>query len=184
MVRPTESARSIPPFRPPLPPVTLRYMDVPQPYSGHFDGNRHLFAVRVYFEDTDFSGVVYHARYLHFMERARSDMLACVGINQRGAHAGGEGVYAVAELAIKYRAPAHFDDALLVVSQMEAVRGASVVIHQRVMRGQEIITDARVTAAFLSPNGRPRRQPKPWVAAFTAVLDSQFSQSPQSPSQG
>jgi tRNA-binding EMAP/Myf-like protein len=58
-------------------------MTVPTPYQGHFDGARHLFAVRVYFEDTDFSGVVYHARYLHFMERARSDMLACVGIDQR-----------------------------------------------------------------------------------------------------
>ena len=64
-------------------------MSVPTPYQGHFDGSRHLFAVRVYFEDTDFSGVVYHARYLHFMERARSDMLARVGIDQRGRAGGG-----------------------------------------------------------------------------------------------
>ena len=61
-------------------------MSPPQPYQGHFDGTRHYFAVRVYFEDTDFSGVVYHSRYLHFMERARSDMLSVAGIGQREAY--------------------------------------------------------------------------------------------------
>jgi acyl-CoA thioester hydrolase len=140
-----------------------------QPYSGHFDGPRHLFAVRVYFEDTDFSGLVYHSRYLHFMERARSDMLACAGIGQRAAFEGGEGVYAVADLHIKYRAPAHFDDALLVVSTVEEIRGASVVIHQRVMRGDQLLTQAEVTAAFLSPEGRPKRQPREWLTAFEAI---------------
>jgi acyl-CoA thioester hydrolase len=139
------------------------------PYSGHFDGPRHLFAVRVYFEDTDFSGLVYHSRYLHFMERARSDMLACAGIGQRAAFEGGEGVYAVADLHIKYRAPAHFDDALLVVSTVEEIRGASVVIHQRVMRGDQLLTQAEVTAAFLSPEGRPKRQPREWLTAFEAI---------------
>ena len=103
-------------------------MNGTQPYHGHFDGPHHLFAVRVYFEDTDFSGVVYHSRYLHFMERARSDMLSVAGIGQREAFDGGEGVYAVADLHIKYRAPARFDDALLVVSTVEEIRGASVVI--------------------------------------------------------
>jgi acyl-CoA thioester hydrolase len=140
------------------------------PYTGHFDGPRHLFAIRVYFEDTDFSGLVYHARYLHFMERARSDMLACAGIDQRAAFEGDEGVYAVADLAIKYRAPAHFDDALLVVSTLEELRGASVIIHQRVMREQQILTEAQVTAAFISREGRPRRQPKPWMEAFSAIM--------------
>lgn len=141
----------------------------PQPYQGQFDGPRHLFAVRVYFEDTDFSGVVYHSRYLHFMERARSDMLSCAGIGQRAAFDGGEGVYAVADLAIKYRAPAHFDDALLVVSTVEEVRGASVVIHQKVMRGDQVLTEAEVTAAFLAPEGRPRRQPRAWIEAFEGI---------------
>ncbi len=141
-----------------------------QPYTGHFDGPRHLFAVRVYFEDTDFSGLVYHARYLHFMERARSDMLACAGIGQRAAFEGGEGVYAVSDLHIKYRAPAHFDDALLVISTVEQIRGASVVIHQRVMRGDQLLTEAEVTAAFLSSEGRPKRQPRDWVAAFETIM--------------
>jgi acyl-CoA thioester hydrolase len=69
------------------------------PATGRFDGVEHRFPVRVYFEDTDLSGVVYHANYLRFMERARSDMLACVGIDQRGSFDGGEGVYAVADRA-------------------------------------------------------------------------------------
>ena len=146
-------------------------MTVPTPYQGHFDGTKHLFAVRVYFEDTDFSGVVYHARYLHFMERARSDMLACVGIDQRTVHAAGQGAYAVTEMHIKYRRPAHFDDALVVVSTVEAVRAASCDIHQTVMRGDDILTEAQVTAAFVSPDGKPRRQPAHWVAAFQLIIN-------------
>lgn len=143
---------------------------MPAPYHGHFDGTQHLFAVRVYFEDTDFSGVVYHARYLHFMERARSDMLACVGIDQRVVHEQGDGAYAVTEMNIKYRRPAKFDDALVVISTVEAVRAASCDIHQTVMRGPEILTEARVTAAFVSPDGKPRRQPAHWVAAFQPII--------------
>lgn len=140
------------------------------PYQGHFVGKAHHFAVRVYFEDTDFSGVVYHANYLRFMERARSDMLARAGVDQRGAHDQGLGVYAVAELAIKYRAPAKLDDALLVISEVKEIRAASCHIHQRVMRGDEIVADARVVAAFLSPSGRPRRQPPAWIEAFQRLL--------------
>ncbi|MBJ7253613.1 MAG: YbgC/FadM family acyl-CoA thioesterase [Sphingomonadaceae bacterium] len=145
-------------------------MSTPQPYQGHFDGTRHYFAVRVYFEDTDFSGVVYHARYLHFMERARSDMLACIGIDQRSVHAEGKGAYAVTEMRVKYRRAAVFDDALLVVSTVEAVRAASCDIHQTVMRGGDILTEARVTAAFVSPDGKARRQPAIWVAAFQPII--------------
>jgi acyl-CoA thioester hydrolase len=141
-------------------------MNADLPYSGRFEGREHRYAVRIYFEDTDFSGVVYHASYLRFMERARSDMLACAGIGQSSAYAAGEGVYAVAELSIKYAKPARFDDALLVVSHVEQVRAASVLIHQRVMRGDEMLTKADVLAAFLSPEGRPKRQPADWIAAF------------------
>lgn len=146
-------------------------MSVPTPYQGQFDGTRHLFAVRVYFEDTDFSGVVYHARYLHFMERARSDMLARVGIDQRRVHDEGAGAYAVTQMSIKYRRPARFDDALLVVSTVEAVRAASCDIHQTVMRGEDILAEAQVTAAFVSPDGKPRRQPATWIAAFQPVIN-------------
>src|SRR3546814_109842 len=83
-----------------------------QPYQGGFVGREHLFALRVYFEDTDLSGVVYHANYLRFMERARSDMLRAAGIDQRGAAESGDGVYAIADLGIRYMRPARLDDAL------------------------------------------------------------------------
>ena len=126
-------------------------------------GKAHRFALRVYFEDTDVAGIVYYANYLRFMERARSDMLRAVGIDQRSALESGEGVYAVAEANIRYRAPARLDDELVVVSRVREVRAASCVIHQQVMRGDEILTDATVTAAFLSPEGRPKRQPLDWT---------------------
>ncbi|HEY0627362.1 MAG TPA: tol-pal system-associated acyl-CoA thioesterase [Allosphingosinicella sp.] len=140
--------------------------DIDKPYEGAFTGKTHRFALRVYFEDTDTAGIVYYANYLRFMERARSDMLRCVGVDQRAALERGDGVYAVAEAQIKYRMPAKLDDALVVVSRVVEVRAASCVIHQRVMRGDEILTDAKVTAAFLSPEGRPKRQPREWVEIF------------------
>jgi acyl-CoA thioester hydrolase len=144
--------------------------DPDAPQQGRFVGREHRFPLRVYFEDTDFSGVVYHASYLRFMERARSDMLRVAGIDQSAAHANGEGVYAVAELTIKYHRPAHFDDALLIVSTVEQVRAASCLIQQRVMFGDELKAEAKVLAAFLSPDGRPRRQPRPWIDAFERLL--------------
>jgi acyl-CoA thioester hydrolase len=139
---------------------------IDEPYRGAFIGGTHHFALRVYFEDTDVAGIVYYANYLKFMERARSDMLRCAGIDQRAAIEAGEGVYAVAEVAIKYRAPAKLDDALVLLSEVREVRAASCVIHQRVMRGGEVLADATVTAAFLSPEGRPKRQPRAWAETF------------------
>ncbi len=138
--------------------------------AGRFDGLEHLFPVRVYFEDTDLSGMVYHANYLRFMERGRSDMLRCAGIDQRAAHDAGEGVYVVRDIAIRYLAPARLDDALVVVSRLLRVRAASVDIHQRVMRGHELLTDAQVEAAFVAPSGRPKRQPARWVDAFVPLV--------------
>ncbi|MCH4893085.1 MULTISPECIES: tol-pal system-associated acyl-CoA thioesterase [unclassified Sphingomonas] len=141
-----------------------------QPVSGRFVGTEHRYPVRVYFEDTDLSGVVYHANYLRFMERARSDMLRLAGVDQRAAHEAGEGAYAVRDVALRFHAPAKLDDALVVVSRLIQLRAASVVIHQRVMRGDTILTDASVEAAFVAPSGRPRRQPASWVAAFEPLV--------------
>ena len=129
-------------------------------------GKAHLFPLRVYFEDTDVAGIVYYANYLRFMERARSDLLRAIGVDQRGALEGGEGVYAVADLSIRYKAPARLADDLVVVTEVADVRAASVLIHQQVMRGDQVLTDATVTAAFLTPEGRPRRQPRAWVETF------------------
>lgn len=142
-----------------------------QPYRGGFIGPEHHFALTVYFEDTDTAGIVYYANYLKYMERARSDMLRAAGIDQRAALDDGTGVYAVAEVAIKYLRPARLGDDLVIVSTLDTVRAASVVIHQRVMRGTEQLTDARVTAAFITPDGRPTRQPRDWVAMFDQIKD-------------
>lgn len=141
-----------------------------QPYQGGFVGREHRFAVRVYFEDTDLTGIVYHANYLRFLERARSDMLRAAGIDQRAAHEDGTGAYAVSALAIRYRRPARLDDALAVVSRVARVKAASSTIHQTVMRDDEILAEAEVTAAFLDPHGRPRRQPRDWVDTFERLL--------------
>ena len=143
--------------------------DIVRPASGQMRGRTHLFPVRVYFEDTDLTGIVYHANYLRYMERARSDMIALAGADQRTAQEEGEGVYVVADLAIRYRAPAKLDDALVVVTRLTTLRAASRVIHQRVMRGEELLTDAMVTAAFITPDGRPRRQPRAWIERFRAL---------------
>jgi acyl-CoA thioester hydrolase len=136
---------------------------------GSFSGASHRFPVRVYFEDTDLSGVVYHANYLRYMERARSDMLRALGIEQRVAFDAGEGVYAVSALAIKYRRPARLDDDLTVVSHIVAIGAATTKIHQSVMRDDENLAEAEVTAAFLTLDGKPRRQPKQWIVAFNRL---------------
>ena len=140
--------------------------DLDTPYEGAFAGGTHHFALRVYYEDTDAAGIVYYANYLRFIERARSDMLRALGIVQRTALEAGEGAYAVARIEIDYRASARLDDALLVLSEVREIRAASCIIHQRVMRGRETLADAVVTAAFVTPQGRPRRQPRAWVEAF------------------
>jgi acyl-CoA thioester hydrolase len=139
------------------------------PYRGGFVGKEHRFALTVFFEDTDTAGIVYHANYLRFFERARSDMLRAAGIDQRAAIDAGLGAYAVSEMQIKWRLPAKLDDDLIVVSRVTAVRAASCSIHQRVMRGDQLLAEATVTAALLTPEGRPRRQPADWVERFRAI---------------
>lgn len=140
--------------------------DLDTPYRGGFSGAEHRFALTVYFEDTDTAGVVYYANYLKFMERARSDMLRAAGIDQRAAMEDGEGVYVVADAHIKYKGSAKLGDDLVLVSTVEEVRAASVLIHQEVRRGHEVLAAADITAAFLGPGMRPRRQPKAWTQRF------------------
>ena len=144
-------------------------MSLDTPYRGGFVGPEHHFALTVYFEDTDTAGVVYYANYLKFMERARSDMIRAAGVDQNEVLRSGGGAYHVAECNIRYLKPARLGDDLVVLSTVEAVRGVSVVIHQRVMRGHEQLSDARVTAAFLDADGRPQRQPREWAERFKAI---------------
>jgi acyl-CoA thioester hydrolase len=141
----------------------------PQPPSGIFDGPLHRFAVRAYFEDTDLSGVVYHANYLRWFERARSDMLRLLGLDQRAAQEAGEGAYAVAELTIRYAAPARLDDDVLIESRAEDIRAASCRMHQRALRDGVLLAEARLRIGFVGPDGRPRRQPEDWRRAFVTI---------------
>lgn len=137
--------------------------------SGVFTDGTHHFPVRIYFEDTDAGGIVYHANYLRYMERARSDMLRLLGIEQRASMEAGEGVYAVSSLRIDYRAPARLDDDLIVISRMESASGATVSIAQQVVRGETLLTSAHVTVAFITPQGRPKRQPKAWIDLYNRI---------------
>ncbi len=141
-----------------------------KPLEGYYDGAHHMFAVRVYYEDTDFSGIVYHGSYVRFLERARSDMLARIGIDQRSAFEGGDGAYAITKLNVNYKQAAKFDDALTIISHAHKVTGARVYIAQNIYRGAEHIIAAEIEAAFIHPSGRPVRQPKAWVEAFRSKL--------------
>src|SRR4030095_798859 len=111
------------------------------PYRGGFVGKQHRFALTVYFEDTDTAGVVYYANYLKFMERARSDMLRAVGVDQSDVLRAGGGAYYVAKCSIRYVKPARLGEELLVLSSVDQVRAASVEIHQRVLPHGELLTD-------------------------------------------
>ncbi len=145
----------------------------PPPPSGLFQGPRHLFPLRVYYEDTDLTGLVYHANYLRWFERARSDLLRLLGIDQRAAVEAGEGHYAVAEVHIRYLAPARLDDAVTIVTEASELRSASVRLRQQALRqdGSEgnLLAEAAVRVGFISPEGRPRRQPAAWRAAFDTL---------------
>ena len=142
----------------------------PAPPSGTFQGALHLFPVRVYYEDTDLSGMVYHANYLRWFERARSDMLRLLGIDQRAAAETGEGTYTVADLTIRYLSPARLDDALTVVTGAVELGAASVRLRQRALRNDDLLAEAAVRVGFIAPDGRPRRHPSGWRDAFQHLL--------------
>jgi acyl-CoA thioester hydrolase len=144
-------------------------MEVAQPYSGAVVGKTHHFAVRVYIEDTDLGGVVYHANYLRFLERARSDALRALGIEQRAALEQGVGVYAVSELQIKYVRSARLEDELRIVSDIVKLGGASCVVYQKILRAAELIAEATVTIAFVGSDGRPKRHPPQWLEKLKLI---------------
>ena len=139
--------------------------------SGQIDGPLHRFAVRAYFEDTDLSGVVYHANYLRWFERARSDFVRLLGIDQRAANEAGEGAFAVADLSIRYAAPARLDDGVLIETRCTELGAASCRMHQKAVREDGLLlAEATFRVGFVSPQGRPRRMPDGWRAAFAPIL--------------
>ena len=149
----------------------------------HLDGElrdgRHVQPVRVYYEDTDFSGVVYHASYLRFMERGRTNYLRLIGAGHRAlfeqtAKEAPGFAFVVRSMAIEFLKPARMDDVLEVITRPAEVKGASVLLKQQVMRGEDLIVEADVRVAFVS-GGRARPIPKPLRLAMKADQGSAAS---------
>jgi acyl-CoA thioester hydrolase len=151
-------------------------MQTPAALDGEIRDGRHHLLVRVYYEDTDFSGVVYHANYLRFMERGRTNYLRLLGADQRAlfeeaAREAPGFAFVVRSMSIDFRRPAKMDDVLDIVTQTAEVKGASVTLHQQVMRGEEKLVEAVVQVAFVS-GGRARPIPKALRTAMRADLDT------------
>ena len=114
--------------------------------------------IRVYYEDTDFSGLVYHAAYLKFLERARTEWLRSLGFDQREIVEKVRLVFAVRRLSIEYHRPARMDDQLEATAVIEKLGGASITFEQALLRGDELLTEASVEVVALR-EGRPTRIP-------------------------
>ncbi|KRB51668.1 4-hydroxybenzoyl-CoA thioesterase [Rhizobium sp. Root708] len=129
--------------------------------SGELAEEGHRLLQRVYYEDTDFSGLVYHARYLHFLERGRTDYLRCLGVEQRELiTADEEGlVFVVHRMEIDFKQPARMDDILTVLTRTEKAGGAKMVLSQEIRRDEVLLIAAKVIIAVINAKGRPRRLP-------------------------
>lgn len=146
------------------------------PPTEHLDGairdGRHHMQIRVYYEDTDFSGLVYHASYLRFMERGRSNYLRLLGADQRALFTEAESeapgfAFVVRSMQLEFLKPARMDDVLDIMTRPLEVRGASITLHQEVRRGEVLLLDARVKVAFIS-GGQAKPIPKPLRMAMEA----------------
>ena len=142
--------------------------------DGEIVDSRHVMAVRVYYEDTDFTGIVYHANYLRFMERGRTNYLRLLGANHRELFAEAEGeapgfAFVVRSMQIDYLKPAVMDDMLEIVTSPSEVKGASITLAQEVRRGGEVLVTASVRVAFVS-GGRARPIPRALRIAMAADL--------------
>ncbi len=141
------------------------------PTSGEFRDGAHWLPVRVYYEDTDFTRVVYHANFLRFMERGRSDFIRMAGIDHVFLDGQDDTAFAIARVEIDFKKPARIDDALVVRTVFHAVSGVRLHADQQVLRGDDVLAQAKVTAVCVGPDGRPRKPPpamvqllKPWLS--------------------
>lgn len=142
-----------------------------EPSAGRFEGREHHLAVRVYYEDTDFTGVVYHANYARYFERGRSDYLRLAGVSHSDLLLGAKpGAFVVTRLAMDFKRAARIDDALVVRTTYDTIKGPRLFIRQRITRGEEAIAEAEVEAACISLDGRPRRPPAHLVERLRARL--------------
>jgi acyl-CoA thioester hydrolase len=126
----------------------------------------HEFPLRVYYEDTDFGGVVYYANYLKFIERGRSEWLRALGLDQKALKSDLGLVFAVRRVLADYLRPAVFDDALVVRTQLAGIGGARLDLLQEVSRGEELLFTAEVTLVCMSLEGKAQRLPEALRAVF------------------
>jgi acyl-CoA thioester hydrolase len=131
--------------------------------AGRIEGRRHVLPVRVYFEDTDFSGFVYHASYLRWCERGRSDFIRLIGISHADliVDSTGPAAFVVRRLEIDYLRPARIDDVLEVVTECTEVGRVHLLLAQDIRRGGEVVCRASVKVVLVTLTGRPLRLPKP-----------------------
>lgn len=142
---------------------------LPAGLSGSLTQFGHRLHARVYYADTDFSGVVYHARYLEFFERGRSDFLRLAGVHHTELADGKHGeklVWVVRRMEIDFKGSARIDDILTIDTRTADISGARIFMAQQLKRGEEVLVEAKVEAAIIGENGRPRRFPKEWIAVF------------------
>jgi acyl-CoA thioester hydrolase len=143
-----------------------------QPTAGRFDGRDHLLPVRVYYEDTDFTGLVYHANYVRYFERGRSDFLRLVGIGHAQLLDHDQPMaFVIAEMALTFVKPARIDDALMVRTRYQRIKGPRLIISQSVERGADVLCRAEVVAVCIHLDGRPRRPGRALVEAVTPWLE-------------
>jgi acyl-CoA thioester hydrolase len=134
--------------------------------DARLSGSAHRFEVRVYYEDTDFSGNVYHAAYLHFFERARTEFLRAEGIYH--SELASDGIaFAVRQMRIEFLGAAHIDDVLDVTTAVLAVSGARLTLQQNISRGGVLLTEAQVVVVAITTAGRAARLPKAILTRFS-----------------
>ena len=120
----------------------------------------HDFDVRVYYEDTDAGGVVYHSNYLNFMERGRTESLRDLGLSNSGLTQDEDMIFALTRTDVRYRRPALLDDLLTVRSKLLTAKGAKMEFQQSIYRGEELLVEADITLACISTAGKPKRIPE------------------------
>jgi acyl-CoA thioester hydrolase len=141
------------------------------PTAGRFEGREHLLPVRIYYEDTDFTGMVYHANYLRYFERGRSDYMRLIGADHTSLlNRPDPAAFTLSRIEVDFKRPARVDDALVVRTTWDSIRGATALIRQRIERGEETLALAVVHAVVITPDGRPRRPPPELVEALKPRL--------------
>ena len=131
-----------------------------EPSAGFIEGREHVLPVRVYYEDTDFTGVVYHGNYVRYFERGRSDFLRVAGVRHADLlDRPDPAAFAIVRMEIDFKRVARIDDALAVRTTYDSARGPRLFISQRITLGEELVCQAAVEAACIDLQGRPRKPP-------------------------